>query len=86
MQLMETKKYKYLDRIDSPTDLRALSVSELAPYCDELRRYIVEQCAVNPGHLGSSLGTVELATALHYVFNTPEDQLIWDVGHQAYAH
>ncbi|MBQ5893783.1 MAG: 1-deoxy-D-xylulose-5-phosphate synthase, partial [Rikenellaceae bacterium] len=83
---METKKYKYLDRIDSPTDLRALSVSELAPYCDELRRYIVEQCAVNPGHLGSSLGTVELATALHYVFNTPEDQLIWDVGHQAYAH
>lgn len=86
MQLMETKEYKYLNRVDSPTDLRTLRVDELALYCDELRRYIIEQCAVNPGHLGSSLGTVELATAIHYVFDTPDDQLIWDVGHQAYAH
>lgn len=86
MQLMETKEYKYLNRVDSPTDLRTLRVDELALYCDELRRYIIEQCAVNPGHLGSSLGTVELTAALHYVFDTPDDQLIWDVGHQAYAH
>lgn len=86
MQLMETKEYKYLNRVDSPTDLRTLRVDELALYCDELRRYIIEQCAVNPGHLGSSLGTVELTSALHYVFDTPDDQLIWDVGHQAYAH
>lgn len=83
---METKKYKYLHQIDSPADLRALRGDELQAYCDELRQYIIEQCAINPGHLGSSLGTVELATALHYVFKTPEDQLIWDVGHQAYAH
>lgn len=86
MQLMETKEYKYLNRVDSPTDLRTLRVDELALYCDELRRYVIEQCAVNPGHLGSSLGTVELTAALHYVFDTPDDQLIWDVGHQAYAH
>lgn len=83
---MGTKEYKYLNRVDSPADLRALSTDQLALYCDELRRYIIEQCAINPGHLGSSLGTVELATALHYVFQTPDDQLIWDVGHQAYAH
>lgn len=86
MQLMERKEYKYLNRIDSPDDLRTLQVAELPLYCEELRQYIIEQCAINPGHLGSSLGTVELATALHYVFNTPDDQLIWDVGHQAYPH
>ena len=86
MQLMGTKEYKYLTNVDSPTELRALSVDELPQFCDELRDYIIEQCAVNPGHLGSSLGTVELTTALHYVFDTPDDQLIWDVGHQAYAH
>jgi len=78
--------FKYLTEIDSPDDLRRLSPDELPLYCDELRRYIVEQCAVNPGHLGSSLGAVELATALHYAFDTPYDKLIWDVGHQAYAH
>jgi 1-deoxy-D-xylulose-5-phosphate synthase len=63
-----------------------MSLSELREYVDELRRYIIECCAVNPGHLGSSLGTVELATALHYVYNTPQDRIVWDVGHQAYAH
>lgn len=83
---MEQKAYKYLYKIDSPKELRALSREELPLYCEELRRYIIEQCSVNPGHLASSLGVVELTAVLHYVYNTPEDKLIWDVGHQAYAH
>ena len=66
--------------------MRKLSVAELDAYAEELRRYILECCAVNPGHLGSSLGTVELTVALHYVYNTPQDRIVWDVGHQAYAH
>ena len=78
--------YKYLDRIDSPRDLKKLSEAELRLYCDELRRYIIEECSVNPGHLASSLGAVELAAALHYVFDTPDDKIVWDVGHQTYAH
>ena len=83
---MEQKAYKYLYKIDSPKELRNLSREELPLYCEELRRYIVEQCSVNPGHLASSLGVVELTAVLHYVYNTPDDKLIWDVGHQAYAH
>ena len=83
---MTESSYKYLYRIDSPADLRKLSQQELVGYCDELRRFIIEQLALNPGHLGSSLGVVELTAALHYVFDTPYDKLIWDVGHQAYAH
>lgn len=83
---MEPNEFKYLTAIDSPDDLRRLRPDELPLYCDELRRYIVGQCAVNPGHLASSLGAVELAAALHYAFDTPNDKLIWDVGHQAYAH
>ena len=83
---MEVPTRKYLDRIDSPHDLKQLSLDELAAYCDELRRYIVEECSVRPGHLASSLGTVELAAALHYVFDTPDDKIVWDVGHQTYAH
>ena len=79
-------EYKYLHRIDSPEDLRKLSVEELPRYCEEVRQYIIEQCAVNPGHLASSLGAIEIAVAIHYVYNTPHDSLIWDVGHQAYAH
>ncbi len=79
-------EYKYLNVINSPEDLRRLTVDELPRYCDELRRYIVEQCAVNPGHLASSLGAVEIAVAVHYVYDTPRDFLVWDVGHQAYAH
>jgi len=75
-----------LERIDSPDELKRLTVEELRRYCDELRRYIIEQCALNPGHLASSLGAVELAAALHYVYHTPEDKLVWDVGHQTYAH
>ena len=83
---MMHSEYKWLDRIDSPDDLKKLSGSDLRPYCDELRQYIIEQCSSNPGHLASSLGAVELAVALHYVFNTPDDKIVWDVGHQTYAH
>lgn len=79
-------EYKYLYRVDSAADLRQLSIDELPRYCSEVRQYIIEQCAKNPGHLASSLGAVEIAVALHYVFDTPNDKLIWDVGHQAYAH
>ena len=75
-----------LEHIDSPADIRNLSDEELRTLCQELRDYIVECCAENPGHIGSSLGAVEIAVAVHKVFNTPEDHLIWDVGHQAYAH
>ena len=79
-------EYNYLRRVNNPEDLRQLSHKELRAYAGELRRYILECCAVNPGHLGSSLGTVELTIALHYVYATPEDRIVWDVGHQAYAH
>ena len=79
-------EYKYLYNIDSPADLRKLSIDELPRYCEEVRQYIIEQCAVNPGHLASSLGAVEIAVAIHYVYDTPNDKLVWDVGHQAYAH
>ena len=79
-------EYNYLKRVNNPEELRQLSHKELRLYADELRRYILECCAVNPGHLGSSLGTVELTIALHYVYATPEDRIVWDVGHQAYAH
>lgn len=75
-----------LGNINSPADLRKLNMEELARLCGEIREYMVGCCSTNPGHLGSSLGAVELAVALHYVFDTPEDKLVWDVGHQAYAH
>ena len=83
---MRTSKYRYLSQINSPADLRKLQVSELPKLCEELRDYIITETAENPGHLGSSLGAVELAVAIHYVFDTPHDKLVWDVGHQAYAH
>ena len=79
-------EYKYLYAVSSPEELRKLSINELPRYCEELRQYIIEQCAINPGHLASSLGAVEIAVATHYVYDTPNDALIWDVGHQAYAH
>ena len=79
-------KYKYLHTIQYPSDLKALPRQVLPAVCAELRAFIVEELSHNPGHLGSSLGTVELTVALHYVFDTPHDQLVWDVGHQAYAH
>ena len=78
--------YDLLKRVNSPADLKQLSIGELKTYCHQLRQYIIEECSKNPGHLASSLGVVELAVALHYVYDTPEDKLIWDVGHQAYAH
>ena len=83
---MTKLEYKYLHSVNSSADLRKLSIDELPRYCAEVRQYIIEQCAVNPGHLASSLGAVEIAVALHYVYDTPTDKLIWDVGHQAYAH
>lgn len=84
---MEDKnEYKYLTRIDYPADLRKFKVEELPTVCEELRRDIIKELAINPGHLASSLGAVELTVALHYVFNTPYDRIVWDVGHQAYGH
>ena len=78
--------YNYINHIDSPADLKKLSLYELPAVCSELRQFIIEALSKNPGHLGSSLGTIELTVALHYVFDTPNDKLVWDVGHQAYAH
>jgi len=78
--------YIFLDKIDSPEDLKALGVADLPLVCDELRRFIIESEAVNPAHFGANLGVVELTVALHYVYDVPNDNLIWDVGHQAYGH
>ena len=75
-----------LSLIDSPADLRALKASELPRLADEARRFLIETVATTGGHLAANLGTVELTLALHYVFNTPEDRLVWDVGHQSYLH
>ena len=83
---METKKIEILNHIDYPEQLRELPIEQLPQVCDELRQTIVQELSVNPGHLASSLGVVELTVALHYVFNTPEDRIVWDVGHQAYGH
>jgi len=78
--------FSLLKNINSPADLKKLDESQLPQVCDELRDFIIDVISSNPGHLGASLGVVELTVALHYVFNTPSDNLIWDVGHQAYAH
>ncbi len=80
----ETKRL--LESIDTPNDLKRLDVSQLEQVCSELREFIIDQVSTNPGHFGAGLGVVELTVALHYVFNTPYDKLIWDVGHQAYPH
>lgn len=79
-------KYPLLETIDSPADLRKLSEKQLPQVCKELRNFIIDSLANNPGHFASSLGSVELTVALHYVFTTPEDKIVWDVGHQAYGH
>ena len=79
-------EYTYLNTINYPSDLKQLPVDVLPKLCAEVRDFIIQELSHNPGHLGSSLGTVELTVALHYVFDTPHDQLVWDVGHQAYAH
>ena len=83
---MSEEKYGLLSQITYPEDLRRLEVKQLPQVCSELREDIVQELSVNPGHLASSLGVVELTVALHYVFNTPDDRLVWDVGHQAYGH
>lgn len=80
------EQYTYLNRINNPDDLKKLAEEELIPLSNELRQFIVESCAVNPGHFAASLGVVELTVALHYAMNTPDDKIIWDVGHQAYGH
>ena len=83
---MEHIEYNLLYKVNSPADLKQLSIEQLPQYCRELRQFIIEECSKNPGHLASSLGTIELTVAVHYVYDTPKDKLVWDVGHQAYAH
>ena len=78
--------YTLLDKVNSPKDVKALSIAQLRTLCEEIRHYMIECCAINPGHLGSSLGAVELIVGLHYVYDAPQDKLVFDVGHQAYAH
>ncbi|WEN41883.1 1-deoxy-D-xylulose-5-phosphate synthase [Thauera sp. GDN1] len=78
--------YPHLERIDSPAELRALDRRDLAPLANELRAFLIESVSKTGGHLSSNLGTVELSIALHYVFNTPHDRIVWDVGHQTYGH
>eukprot|EP01042_Synura_sphagnicola_P015495 gene15495-19623_t len=75
-----------LNTINSPADLRQLSRHQLKPLADELRAFVIDSVAQTGGHLSSNLGTVELTLALHYVFNTPQDRIVWDVGHQTYPH
>ena len=82
----ETASYNLLNSISDPEDLRKLSVEQLPEVCKELRQDIIKEVSCNPGHFAASLGTVELTVALHYVFNTPYDRIVWDVGHQAYGH
>lgn len=83
---MEIKPGPLLSKINNPDDLKQLSMDQLPRLCDELRQYIIDIVSVHGGHFGASLGVVELSAALHYVYNTPYDQLVWDVGHQAYGH
>ena len=83
---MEDAKGKLLESINNPDDLKKIPVDQLQDVCQELRDYIIDVVSTNPGHFGASLGVVELTVALHYVYNTPYDQLVWDVGHQAYGH
>ena len=84
--LMMNEEENLLFNISSPEDLRKLKPADMPKVSAELRQYIIEMVSKNPGHLGASLGVVELTVALHYVFNTPYDKMIWDVGHQAYGH
>jgi len=86
---MDTKKtleYQYLDKIDNPEDLKGVKREDLPFVCDDIRKFIIDNLCDNPGHFGASLGVVELTVALHYIYNTPYDKIVWDVGHQAYGH
>ena len=78
--------YKYLNNIDSPEDLKKLKTNQLIDVSKDLRQFLIDSVSVNPGHFGAGLGVVELTIALHYALNTPNDRIIWDVGHQAYGH
>ncbi len=82
----QLSKERLIDSINSPADLRKLDVDSLPQVCSEIREFLIQSCATNPGHFASSMGAMELTVALHYVFNTPYDRLVWDVGHQAYGH
>ncbi|MBR4368130.1 MAG: 1-deoxy-D-xylulose-5-phosphate synthase, partial [Prevotella sp.] len=84
--MAEQDNFELLNQINYPEDLRKMALEQLPQVCQELREDIIKEVAVNPGHLASSLGVVEITVALHYVFNTPDDRLVWDVGHQAYGH
>lgn len=83
---MEKRTYQYINKINSPIDLKTVNKNNLTTVCDELRQFIIDEVSENPGHLGSNLGVVELTVAIHYVFNAPYDRIVWDVGHQAYGH
>ena len=85
-KVSDISKTPLLDLIDTPADLRALPLKDLRQVADELRIETIDAVSITGGHLGAGLGEVELTVALHYIFNTPEDRLIWDVGHQAYPH
>ena len=82
----QDNSYKLLESIDTPEDLRKLKAEQLPEVCKELRQKIIDELSCNPGHFASSLGVIELTVALHYIFNTPYDRIVWDVGHQAYGH
>ena len=84
--MSENTEYNLLKSIQTPDDLKHLKPEQLPDVCNELRQNIIDEVSQNPGHFGSSLGVVELTVALHYVFNTPYDRIVWDVGHQAYGH
>jgi len=84
--LMTSNEFPLIDRIQSPADLRAFKKDELKPLADELRAFLIQSVSKTGGHLASGLGSVELTIALHYLFDTPHDRLVWDVGHQCYPH
>lgn len=84
--MSESNDISLLKSINSPQDLKSLTIEQLEELCKQLRTFLIDQLCINPGHFGSSLGTVELTVAMHYVYNTPYDRIVWDVGHQAYSH
>ena len=84
--MIDSERYPRLARIDTPADLRQFPESELPAIADELRDYLIEQVAQVGGHFGAGLGVIELTVALHYLYETPDDRLVWDVGHQSYPH
>jgi len=83
---LDREAFPLLSAVKSPADLRKLPVEQLPQLCEEIRRFLIESLSTNPGHFASSMGAVELTVALHYVFDTPYDRIVWDVGHQAYGH